>query len=186
MRHNPPVSDDVQSLTPPDLRRQLADLHPECWGWALACCRGNIRTAEEVLHMSYQKVLDGRARFAGRSTFKTWLFGVIRFTALDERRRSLRHWLRFLPLPNDGDALPAAENTAASASPFAEKHHALRAALAALPARQAEALRLVFYHELTLDEAARVMSVSPGTARTHYERGKAALRARLPHPMAPS
>ena len=175
---------DAQPLDPSDLRRQLADLHPECWGWALGCCRGNARTAEEVLHISYQKVLDGRARFSGHSTFKTWLFGVIRFTALDERRWSIRHWLRFSPLPDDDTLSPADNNnvTTGSASPFAENHHALRTALATLPARQAEALRLVFYHELTLDEAAVVMKVSPGTARTHYERGKAALRTRLTHP----
>jgi len=55
----------------------------------------------------------------------------------------------------------------------------LRRALAALPARQRDVLHLVFYQELTIQEAAQVLQVGLGTARTHFERGKARLRELL-------
>jgi RNA polymerase sigma-70 factor (ECF subfamily) len=55
----------------------------------------------------------------------------------------------------------------------------LRRELSALPARQREVLHLVFYGELSIAEAAEVMEVALGTARTHYERGKHRLRERL-------
>jgi RNA polymerase sigma factor (sigma-70 family) len=52
----------------------------------------------------------------------------------------------------------------------------LIAALKQLPARQRDVLHLVFYQELTIAAAADVIGVSIGSARVHYERGKARLR----------
>src|SRR6185436_15908763 len=140
--------------------------HAEGWSWALACCHGDTTRAEEALHVTYHKVLDGRARFEGRSSFKTWLFGVIRLTALDQRRTDWRRWLRFGALAEAGDARDASA-TMPDRLAGDERCAEVRVALDGLAARQAEVLRLVFYHDLTLDEAAAAMGVSAGTARTH-------------------
>ena len=55
----------------------------------------------------------------------------------------------------------------------------LSAALARLPARQAEILHLVFQEELSVSDSAIVMGVSVGSARQHYERAKKRLRQEL-------
>jgi DNA-directed RNA polymerase specialized sigma24 family protein len=52
----------------------------------MRCCQGERAEAEDVLHLAYCKVLDGRARFEQRSSFKTWLFGVINRTAREQAR----------------------------------------------------------------------------------------------------
>jgi RNA polymerase sigma-70 factor (ECF subfamily) len=156
----------------------LADLHPASFAWALACCHRNQSDAEDVLQMSYLKILDGRARFSGQSSFKTWLFGVIRFTALEHRRRIWFRWLRTAPLDNAATA-PAADPGPEARAFAGERAAQVHAALGQLSARQREVLMLVFHHSFTLDDAAEAMGVSPGSARTHYERGKQRLRGLL-------
>ena len=66
---------------------QLEALHPDAFGWALHCCAGDHGRAEDVLQNAYLKLAQQRAQHDGRSSFKTWWFGVIRFTAHEEFRR---------------------------------------------------------------------------------------------------
>jgi RNA polymerase sigma-70 factor (ECF subfamily) len=159
-----------------DLRDALERLHADCAGWALSCCAFDRSEADDVLQTSYLKVLDGRAAYHGRSSFKTWLFGVIRRTAAEQRRRRAVSRLLFgqaldgvaqQPAPLD-EGLTAAEDAAR-----------LARALRGLPRRQREVLHLVFYQELTIEESAQVLAISLGSARTHYERGKKRLRSLL-------
>ena len=158
-----------------ELRAELERHHRESYGWALGCCSRNPAEAESVLSSVYLKVLEGKARYDGRSSFRTWLFAVIRKTAADERRRNVLQWLRL----NRLERLEATERSVESfdqAIYRSEIQLAFRRALAQLPKRQREVLQLVFYHDLSLAEAADVMGVSLGSARTHYERGKKRLR----------
>lgn len=158
------------------LEQELERVHARAFGWALACCSGDRAAAEDAMQASYLKVLDGRARFDGRASFRTWLFSVIRRTAAEQRRRALLR--RLLPLAALGAAADGRPDPAAVLV-RSETSRQLEAALATLPRRQRELLHLVFYQDLTIAEAAAVAGVSVGTARTHYERGKAALRRLL-------
>ena len=155
------------------LRADLEALHPATWGWALSCCGGRHDDAEEVLQASYLKVLDGRARFHGRSSLRTWLFGVVRRTAAEHRRRRAFRGLKLALFA----AQPRADRVEPGERPEAARR--LDGLLEQLAERQRQVLHLVFYQELTIEQAARVMGVAVGTARTHYQRGKQALRQRL-------
>jgi RNA polymerase sigma-70 factor (ECF subfamily) len=160
-----------------ELRGQLERVHAECFGWAMACCGRDRDQAEEVLQTVYLTVLDGRAQYDGRSTFRTWVFGVIRRTAASERRRA---WLRGLLLEREAESLrPEAPAPTDADVERNSRCNSMRHALARLAARQREVLQLVFYHDLTVDEAAAVMGVAVGSARTHYARGKARLATLL-------
>ena len=160
-----------------ELKRQLERVHADCFGWAMACCGRDRDDAEEVLQTVYLSVLDGRARYDARSSFRTWLFGVIRRTAAGERRKA---WLRGLLLTREaGSVEPEAPAAPDSDIDLESRRDGLRHALTQLSARQREVLVLVFYHDLTVEDAAAVMGVSVGSARTHYARGKAHLAAML-------
>jgi RNA polymerase sigma-70 factor (ECF subfamily) len=160
------------------LEEELERLHPASFAWAMACCRWSQPDAEEVLQMAYFKVLEGRARYGGRATVKTWLFAVIRNTAADRRRRRLletlllRRWLVRREAPT---ARPPPDELLGQ-----ERRRArILDALKRLARRQREVLDLVFYQGMTIEESAAVMGVSVGSARVHYDRAKRRLSGLL-------
>jgi RNA polymerase sigma factor (sigma-70 family) len=157
-------------MTPAETSAEIEKLHAAGFAWSMACC-GRIRErAEDVLQTSYLKILDGRARFGDRSSFKTFLFGVIRRTAAEERRRTAIGRVIF------ASAMPAEPSSGEGGS---VDRLAFRAALARLARRQREVLELVFSMGMTVKEAAETLSISVGSARVHYDRGKKRLAALL-------
>lgn len=167
---------------PPDLLDQVSALHADAYGWAVACCGGDPEMAADALQESYVKIATGRAAFRGRSSLKTWWLGVVRITALEQHRGRLR-WRRTIDAVRGWLAIfgEAGETAAPPATPDPDQ---LLAALAQLPARQAEILRLRLQHGLSLSEAADVMHISVGSARQHYERAKKRLHTHLLAPTA--
>jgi RNA polymerase sigma-70 factor (ECF subfamily) len=159
-----------------ELKDELEKLHSASFGWALNCCRRDHAEAEEVLQTVYLKILEGKARYRGEASLKTWLFAVIRKTAIGEYRKRVVRNLVFL----GSSEKPAEAATTADAPAVAfeksEAQKVFRTALQKLPPRQREALHLVFYQDMSLSEAAGVMGISIGSARQHYERGKKHLR----------
>jgi RNA polymerase sigma-70 factor (ECF subfamily) len=157
-----------------ELKAELERLHAASFGWAVSCCRQSRADAEEVLQMVYLKILQGRAVYRGESKLKTWLFAVIRKTAISERRKQLLRSLSSMVITRTGSDVEIEAEFERS-----EMQRRFQEALAQLPARQRETLHLVFYQDLSLSEAAEVMNVSVGSARRHYERGKKRLREAL-------
>ncbi len=155
--------------------------HEAGFGWALRCCAGNRAEADEVLQTAYLKLLDGRARFSGRSAPRTFLFGVIRRTALERHRRS-----RLAALLPGRIAEPEPSTRQDDDVVLRESAAALLRAMGGLGRRQQEVLHLVFYEDLTVEGAAEVMGVTVGTARTHYARGKKRLREALENASEPT
>lgn len=153
-----------------ELRRQLEAAHGDCFGWSMACCGRDRDDAADLLQTVYLSVLEGRARYDGRSSFRTWLFGVIRLTAAAERRKAWRHaFLLDREAARVMPAMPARPDADVDGESGCSN---LLSALSKLARRQREVLELVFYHDLTIEEAAAVMHVGVGSARTHYARGK--------------
>lgn len=162
-----------------DLEQQLEQLHPASFAWALGVCGRDADDAQDVLQETYLKIFEGKARFDGRSTLKTWLFAVIRRTAAARRRVRWLRELRFVfrDVSDVADGNDSAERRVI----HSEETSALLRALKGLARRQREVIELVFYHDLTVEEAAGVVGVSVGTARVHYHRAKQHLLAELTH-----
>jgi len=157
------------------LRERLERHHFDASGWSLACCNHDRDLAHDVLHEAYVRVLDGRARYRAESSFKTWLFGVIRIVGLEVRRRDERRGVENSAEPAEVPPMDLALGSLEQVELVAR----LNEALTVLSRRQREVLHLVFYQSLTIEAAARVMEVGVGAARTHYHRAKTRLRKEL-------
>jgi len=154
---------------------ELERHHREGYVWALNCCWQNHAAAEEVLQKVYVKILDGRARFRGEASFKTWFLTLIRNTAVDHWREENRRQANLVEYEQRAGVSTQMERPD-EALERGDIRAVLARGLASLAVRQQEMMQLVFYHDLTVAEAAAVMGVTIGTARTHYERGKEQLR----------
>ncbi|MEP6836366.1 MAG: RNA polymerase sigma factor [Gemmatimonas sp.] len=162
-----------------DLDDELARHHGASFGWALVCCNGDRSVAEDVLQNAYLKLYDGRARFAGQSSVRAFLFSVIRRTASEDRRRRLVRAALSLSVLRSEGAESTEQVSGLTPIIYDETCRQLNAALLRLSSRQRQVIHLVFYQELTISAAAEILGISIGSARTHYERGKAQLRVYL-------
>ena len=169
----------IDSMDIAELKAELETLHGASFGWALNCCRRDRAEAEEVLQTVYLKILEGKACFRGEASLKTWLFAVIRKTAIGEHRRNILRKLRWSDSSEAATTLVSPQEQPGAAFEKSETQALFLTAMKSLPRRQREALHLVFYQDLSLNEAAQVMGISIGSARQHYDRGKKHLREYL-------
>ena len=155
-----------------EIKKELESIHQQSFAWAYTCCQYQEQEACEVLQESYMKVFSQKVPFKGQSTIKTWFFGVIRYTALEHRnrfytrRKALERWWK---------KTTSIEEENVSEEDKYDKQYLkkfITQALDQLPQRQKEIIELVFYQDMSLTEAAEVMNVSLGSAKTHYDRAK--------------
>ena len=130
------------------------------------------------MQQTYVEVISGRARFAGESSLKTFLFGVAQnLTRAHFRKAAGRARLA------ERNAVMARPELTNAIEPAIERDprqfDQLWQAVRELSDRQRDVIELVFCNDLTIEDAARIMQVSLGTARQHYSRAKDALAKKL-------
>ncbi|MHA7129854.1 RNA polymerase sigma factor [Algoriphagus namhaensis] len=152
-------------MTSSALEHILQKHHRDAYLWARQCCSFDDDQAKDVLQAVYLKILEGKAKYNEKSSAKTWLFSVIRYTAIDQfkKEKHLEPLELGLEIPDWTEI-----NT--------EEPMNYEGLIQQLSPMQAQVLLMVFYHQLTLEESAEVLQISIGTARTHYDRGKKRLK----------
>lgn len=137
--------------------------HREAYLWARQCCRFDDEMARDVMQQVYLKILEGRAKMRDDRHEKSWLFAVVRNTAVDALKNQHVH-LAVESIPDQEEVYRA---------PDLNDYEAI---IELLPKMQKEVILMVFYHGMTLEESARVLDLHIGTIRTHYDRGKKRIR----------
>jgi RNA polymerase sigma factor (sigma-70 family) len=121
--------------------------------------------AEDVTALAFERAYRRRRTFdRRRGEERAWLFGIARNAALDELRRR-RRLAALVTDPEDVDAAGPDDG-----ADVALRRTTVRAALAALPARDRELIALKFHAGLSNAEVARVLGVSESNAGTMLHR----------------
>ena len=129
---------------------------------------GDWHAAEEVVQDALVTVWGRAARFEGRSTVRSWLYGVVRYHALNRRRR------RPLPLADNAglDEVASDDDGPEALSLAAVTRAQLAAAIERLPGHHREIIALAFVAELSQPEIAEVLGVPVGTVKSRLHRAR--------------
>lgn len=126
---------------------------------------GNAADAEDVMQDVFLRLLTKAPAFRDDDHARAWLLRVTANRARDLLRAARR---RDVPLE-------AAEEARAPEEPPGET---LEAVLA-LPPKLRGAVHLFYYEELTVEETAKALGVTPGAVKTRLSRARELLRVRL-------
>ena len=128
--------------------------------------------AEDLISEVFLDVWRQADRFEGRSTVSTWLLAIARFKALSALRRKPEEGL-------DEDAALEIEDLADNPEVTLEKKDRsaiIRKCLMGLSAEHREIIDLVYYHEKSVEEVAKIVGIPENTVKTRmfYARKKLA------------
>lgn len=139
---------------------------------------GNAAEAEELAQEAFVRLWQQRGRFRPGAEFRPWMLAL----AVNLARNRLRWWRRRPVISLDawsGHLSVAGGGGTPEELEASERAEAVRAAVAALPADQREALVLFEYEELAQAEIAAIVGASPKAVERRLDRARAELRQRL-------
>src|SRR5438874_634516 len=119
-------------------------------------------TAEDLISEVFLDVWRQAGRFEGRSAVSTWLLAIARFKAVSILRRRAGEGLD----EASAEAIEDPSDDPAVALQKKDRNAVLRKCLDALSAEHREIVDLVYYHERSVEEVARIVGIPEGTVKT--------------------
>jgi RNA polymerase sigma-70 factor, ECF subfamily len=129
--------------------------------------------AEDIVQESFIKAYQNIADFAGRASFRSWLYQITLNTAKNRLRSSGRESVGIEHIH-----VAVSDNTVEKMMAVDVKQ-LIREEVAKLPARQQMALSLRIFEELSFKEIAQIMQCPYDTAKANYRHALLKLKARM-------
>ena len=122
----------------------------------------NQAVAEDVISDVFLDVWRQAGRFEGRSAVSTWLLAIARFKALSILRRKSEEELT----EEGAETLPDSLDDPEFAVQKKDTGEILRQCLTSLSPEHREIIDLVYYHEKSVEEVARIVGIPEATVKT--------------------
>ena len=135
----------------------------------------NINIAEELLEETFVKLYVNKPKFKGKSSFKTWLYSIARFTAVDYIRK---HSYILQTSLDDAESKVSEENLEGSIIKNEEKR-ALHRAIRKLKPEYEQALYLTYFEDFSNRETASIMKKTEKQVRDILYHARKTLKAEL-------
>jgi RNA polymerase sigma-70 factor (ECF subfamily) len=118
--------------------------------------------ADDLISEVFMDVWQQAGRFEGRSSVSTWLFGIARFKALSALRKPAHQSLD----EETAGAIADESDDPETIRQKQDKSAVLRRCIGKLSPEHREIIDLVYYHEMSIEEVAGVVSIPEATVKT--------------------
>jgi RNA polymerase sigma-70 factor (ECF subfamily) len=127
---------------------------------------------DDLVQEVFLKLLSRLHEFQGRSSLKTWIYRIAVNHVIDANRR--HKWWRWLGMDLAADRRSDADPGRDIERDESTRH--LRIALDGLAERHRSVIVLHYFEDLSVEEIAGILRISPGTvkSRLHYARNRLA------------
>uniref|UniRef100_Q07U85 RNA polymerase, sigma-24 subunit, ECF subfamily n=1 Tax=Rhodopseudomonas palustris (strain BisA53) TaxID=316055 RepID=Q07U85_RHOP5 len=119
-------------------------------------------TAEDLVSQVFLDVWRTAGQFEGRSQVSTWLLSIARFKALTALRQRQHEDIEQQDVMEIADGADTPE----MALDRSRTNAILRACVAQLSDAHREIITLVYYHEMSVEQAGRFIGIPPSTVKT--------------------
>lgn len=144
------------------------------WAWRVACrYLNNDEDATDVVQEAFLRMLAASNNYQPRAAFRTYFYRIISRLCFDQSRK--KHYTNNNDLADVSDPKPSTSDI------ISEKENklAIRTAIDALPDKQRMTIVLRYYEELSYQEIAVILDLTPKAVERLLSRGRTQLRVQL-------
>lgn len=136
----------------------------------------DIHTAEDIFQEVFIKVNQKLSTFEGNSSIKTWIIRITINACKDYLKSAYNR--RVVPM------MDYQEDAIVSDSDYDEvekqdTNHLIKETVLSLPAKYRDVVLCVYFQEMTIAEAAQILNIAEGTAKSRLSRARQKLKDKL-------
>ena len=134
-------------------------------------------SADDLIQQTFIRCVEGRERFEGRSSFRTFILGIARYVLYEYLRQKARSEVIDFGVTSVQAIDPSPSQLIAGD----QAKQAVAIALRGIPIDQQLAIELYYWENLSVEELAQILDIPTGTVKSRLYYARRALHRVLGH-----